>query len=399
MAEKKEQHYVPKFYLRNFTNNNMIHLATLSNDKNIRFVPYNKQCYKDYMYGEDLVWENKLSKFESKWSNLVTDIVINKRIHLTDEEKDDLKDFVAFQVMRTNRKVDIIEGNIHNFNQKLIPIIAKSQGLDLNDKELAELIRTENSSFDRREWAKFNLDLIESNKDKVKDLGLILISNKTSTPFITSNHPAFSLNYYQNVHGLGLLSTGLIYGLPLSPEFLVILFDKQIYHKISDLDLLNISEVEDIKELNYYQYIRSDGVVFSNDSQTIKDVIDFKLSLQIECIKKIARSNISRKFPFYSLQYIDNVLLDTQIKHEVLNGESIIECVRYALQYEPKITFLEMHERAIEFKNDETFIWIRNEKNEESINARFNIVKHYGDSEKIKRFRIFISDYSNGKLV
>lgn len=340
----------------------MIHLATLSDDENIRFVPYNKQCYKDYMYGQDLVWENRLSKFESKWSNLVTDIVTNKRNYLTDEEKDDIKNFVAFQVMRTNRQVDIIERNINNFNRELIPIIAKSQGLDLNDKELAKLIKTENSSFDRREWAKFNLDMIESNKDKVKDLGIILIINKTSTPFITSNHPAFSLNYYQNEHGLGLLSTGLIYGLPLSPEYLVILFDKQIYHKISDLDFLNINEVEDIRELNYYQYKRSDGVVFSNDSKTIKDVIEFRISLQMECIKKIARRNISQKFPLFSIQYIDNVLLESQVKREVLKCENRNECVRYALQYEPKITFLEMHERAVEFRNNETFIWIRNEK-------------------------------------
>lgn len=38
-------------------------------------------------------------------------------------------------------------------------------------------------------------------------------------------------------------------------------------------------------------------------------------------------------------------------------------------------------------------------KNEESINTRFNLIMQYGDLEKIKRFRNFISDYCNGKLV
>lgn len=107
---------------------------------------------------------------------------------------------------------------------------------------------------------------------------------------------------------------------------------------------------------------------YSNyDGKTIKDVIEFRMSLQMECIKKIARRNISQKFPLFSIQYIDNVLLESQVKREVLKCENRNECVRYALQYEPKITFLEMHERAIEFRNNETFIWIRSEKNEESI--------------------------------
>src|SRR5690554_1623081 len=116
-------------------------------------------------------------------------------------------------------------------------------------------------------------------------------------------------------------------------------------------------------------------------------------------MKKIARRNISQKFPLFSIQYIDNVLLESQVKREVLKCENRNECVRYALQYEPKITFLEMHERAIEFRNNETFIWIRNEKNEESINTRFNLIMQYGDLEKIKRFRNFISDYCNGRLL
>jgi hypothetical protein len=87
------------------------------------------------------------------------------------------------------------------------------------------------------------------------------------------------------------------------------------------------------------------------------------------------------------------------VKIAVLKRENRNECVRYALQYDPKITFLEMHERAIEFRNNETFIWIRNEKNEESINTRFNLIMQYGDLEKIKRFRNFISDYCNGRLL
>lgn len=42
MAEKKKQHYVPKFHLKNFTTNNMIILITFSEDENIRYVHYNK---------------------------------------------------------------------------------------------------------------------------------------------------------------------------------------------------------------------------------------------------------------------------------------------------------------------------------------------------------------------
>ncbi|MDD3123720.1 MAG: DUF4238 domain-containing protein [Candidatus Izemoplasmatales bacterium] len=398
MAEKKAQHYVPKFYLKNFTTNNMINLVTFSNDNEIRLVPYNKQCYKDYMYGEDLVWENKLSDFESKWSILISDIIKKNKVDFSDEEMDIIKNFVVFQVMRTNRHVDIIESNMQNFNRKLMPIITKSKGIELSDGELAELINTQNSSFSRSEWTQFNLNLIESNKEKIQDLKILIIVNKTNTPFITSNHPAFTLNSYQKESGLGLLSAGIIYGIPLSPEYMIMLFDKQIYPIISNLTILDINNTRDIDELNYYQYKRSDGVIFSKDSKTLRDIIKFRISLQMECIKIITRSNICKKFPYYSIKYIDEVILDSQIKVEVLNKQNLIESIKYALHYDPKISFLKVHERANEFQDNENFIWIRNEKNETNINARLNLIMPNVESDKLNRFSSFVRDYCNEKL-
>ena len=54
MAEKKKQHFVPKFYMSLFANSNK-EFAVYNIEKRMCAypVPYKNQCYKDYFYGKD----------------------------------------------------------------------------------------------------------------------------------------------------------------------------------------------------------------------------------------------------------------------------------------------------------------------------------------------------------
>ena len=66
MADKKKQHFVPKFYLRNFSNSDgkCIHLINFKSQKTILRAALKNQCYVDYFYGKDLAVETGLAGIE-----------------------------------------------------------------------------------------------------------------------------------------------------------------------------------------------------------------------------------------------------------------------------------------------------------------------------------------------
>jgi len=67
MTTKKNQHFVPKFYLRNFSyemNNKEIGIYNINTGFSYNKAPIKGQAYKSYFYGKDNDVEDKLSKAE-----------------------------------------------------------------------------------------------------------------------------------------------------------------------------------------------------------------------------------------------------------------------------------------------------------------------------------------------
>ena len=62
MAINKSQHYVPKFYLKLFSNNRegkSIGLHNFKNNKTICFAPIKEQACEDYFYGKAINFNDK----------------------------------------------------------------------------------------------------------------------------------------------------------------------------------------------------------------------------------------------------------------------------------------------------------------------------------------------------
>ena len=67
--DKRRQHYVPKFYLRNFSENKKsVGMYLLKENKIITHGSINDSLWKEYFYGEDAVVENKLAEYEGRWN-------------------------------------------------------------------------------------------------------------------------------------------------------------------------------------------------------------------------------------------------------------------------------------------------------------------------------------------
>ena len=104
MGEKKRQHYVPQFYLKNFVReNNKFTVLNIKSGKIIEEVPYKKQCYENYYYGNDGMWEEKLGEIERKTSLIINRILNQSTYYPNPKEISTMKEFVLYQRYRTTR--------------------------------------------------------------------------------------------------------------------------------------------------------------------------------------------------------------------------------------------------------------------------------------------------------
>ena len=74
MTEKKNQHYLPKFYLRNFSyynNEKQIGLYNIFNSFFIHQAKLKTQGSKNFYYGKDGIIENFLSEHEGRFAKIV----------------------------------------------------------------------------------------------------------------------------------------------------------------------------------------------------------------------------------------------------------------------------------------------------------------------------------------
>lgn len=103
VATNKNQHFVPRCYLKAFTKdgeNLAINLLNLDRQRAIPAAPVKNQCSGDYFYGQDDRLETAIRSVEGSYGNTVA------RIHapgyqLTDTDRSVLRTFMLFQHLRT----------------------------------------------------------------------------------------------------------------------------------------------------------------------------------------------------------------------------------------------------------------------------------------------------------
>ena len=108
MGNKKNQHYVPKFYLRNFSNNGK-NVGLFMPEKNIyrNNASIKSVAYSPFLYGEDGIVEDLLSKIESRWASVIRKIINNKFDSFNQEEYILLYSFIVISKSRTKKEADI----------------------------------------------------------------------------------------------------------------------------------------------------------------------------------------------------------------------------------------------------------------------------------------------------
>lgn len=239
MAEKKNQHYVPQFYLRNFSKDeNTIGCCYVDAEKQ-KFhlsenAPIKSQASKDYYYTKDTRWEDVFSEIEGEANLFIQKILNSEQIRLTLEEEDFLKQYVFFQHIRTPYHANEYESMVTQIYHQVLPD-DKDVEIKLKDKTLFAL-RT----------------FLPRIADIVQPFNLTILDNKTQLPFITSPEPAIFFNLFQgkrNQHIFGIETHGGMFYMPLSARKGVFLYDPLAYRikgkhiascSLSDVTYLNM---------------------------------------------------------------------------------------------------------------------------------------------------------------
>jgi len=248
---KEDQHFVPRFYLKNFGNiigvgrkeKVLVSFYQFCGSLVKENIPTKSICYKKYFYGKDGLLEDDFEKRERVWSSAIQSILISKSYKLTNQQEVSIKEFVAYQHFRTYAIVKHANSSM----QEIVSIIENTHSIEKNtiSKEL---------STPRME----PLDLMKVCDEtalSLRDLKISIIECSTVCKFITSDVPVIVLNPFcpslQSMVGVGTFIV-----IPISPTKLVALYDSKIYSKCRDYMIIDDAEM--VKNLNRYQIVSAE---------------------------------------------------------------------------------------------------------------------------------------------
>jgi hypothetical protein len=263
VSEKKKQHYVPRFLLRNFSaDGRSIALIVLRSGKRIAQASLADQCFRNFFYGEDLVLENEFAEWESKIAGLLRHADIPHLQRLNPKELHQLKLFVHYQKLRTAGAADDL-----NMAADAIGRAVMSNGPDPLLKDLAGSVRIRHSSAQH-----LALYHAATSTPLLLDLEVKFLTRGRPPGFIISDDPVVMCNQWAENHPkfrgcaaiTGLALKGIQMFLPLSPEICLTLFDPGTYtygnassvaRRIDEADvhLLNGLQARNAVDCVYYQ--------------------------------------------------------------------------------------------------------------------------------------------------
>lgn len=345
MPANKNQHFVPKFYFRLFSNDGK-QIEIFNKYKNLFIWGSIKgQCSYDYFYGKDLELEKADAAFESLVSTIIKNVISKGSLEcLNDEELFIILTFTMFQYSRTNcmkKKQDLLIDTMYDNLWKPI---------------LKQKISNEKYNLDPRFIDKYKLKIEGSHNMSmimgltsiisISDLNYLLLVNKTKKDFIFSDAPVIlhnsAFNKLKNIGTCGLASKGLQIFYPLNNRFMLMLYDPDSYF-ITSSNKLNffIRKDKDVNSLNTLQYFYSDRNVYYTSNlqkhyieKLYKSISEKLIENKIDILIYKNKANPLNELHQFSNKNIDYNLSLTflKVKSELQYGNGIRNSSNYELQ-------------------------------------------------------------------
>ena len=248
MAEFKNQHFVPRCHLENFSSDsngpkNRICIFNIKRDKLIIDASIRNQCSDDYFYG-DKFEEQKFHQFESWYAEALKEIL---RGNMSVAAGEKLRAFLIIQHARTEGAAKTLSTYSAMYREAIDP--------ERRDFPTGE-------GWDVKTALKESLATAAYIHKFFYDLKWAIVINKSRVPFITSDDPVLWTNRYAwqrlRVRRFGAISSGLTVSMPLSPGHWIIFYDSLVYKMESEAGrIVTIQNDADARTLNDLQCIKA----------------------------------------------------------------------------------------------------------------------------------------------
>ena len=263
----KKQHFVPKFLLRQFSSDSrkrLISLFHLPSSQVIKGVSIKDQAYKKNIYisGSDHSLEEYLSMVEGDTCDIINKILLDESVSLTLKEELILKHFINLQISRTPRKIETIQGQVDKLARTAFR----------HDPRVKDFIN--DFTIHLTSPYHFTIALALQLTPMLFDLKISLLKNNSEQSVLLGQHPAIITNpflYWKTLIGSkqGLALKGTLILLPISPNYVIALYDKQRY-SLTDFVKIGILSQEDINKINLFQFCYTTDCIYFHDDNDEK---------------------------------------------------------------------------------------------------------------------------------
>lgn len=347
MTDKKNQHYIPKFYLRKFSvenNEKQIGVFNIDNKIFIQRGKLKSQGSKSFFYGQDGVIEDHLSEIEGHLAKSLKILIANKVIpNKLSDEHINLLLFIILTDLRNPVRISLMRDafdQVRNHIKELDP--------NANPDKFVPNITHE-------EAVKLSLGNIMEVLPEIMDLEYKILSNTTIKPFITSDFPIVKYDQYLelknwigNKSGYGL--DGLQIFIPVTSELILVFYDSAIY-KVGNKKqkIVEITNERDVESLNILQFVNCLGTIYFNEKANESYIRHLN-----SVANKFTRANSAKS----SLSYLykDGVDTDSLIK---AGKPNLIVMGSTDVETKLKLSFMKIHSKGQVKKLNKTMAQLR----------------------------------------
>jgi hypothetical protein len=260
MGYKSRQHYVPKFYLKNFSNTEAsIGTFNLLSERYIKDASIRNMCQKNNFYGADKKMEEFLAKeIESGAAKIIETILMTNEFP---SDLDEYQHLLAFLLVSEARNLKMADSQ-----NKMVDYIAKVL-LEGDPEFRKEGIDLDTITIGLKEPANHMIEFALESVKMVADLEPLLIQATGARTFITSDNPLIRYNpfYLDNDYpgGFGYMGRGLMLFFPIAHDKCILLYDRIVYDIPGAKDnVLSLNKARDIDRLNDLFYLNAYNNLF-----------------------------------------------------------------------------------------------------------------------------------------
>jgi len=256
MVSNKNQHFVPKVCLRPFScdeDRASINLFNLKRRESISGCSIRGQCSSDYFYGDSETLDKALQGSEGRYGTFLKELA-GEHFRLEERHKELLRHFCLLQYCRTEAQV-----------QRNLQFVVGMTNAAFDGKPPQEYVPN------TKETVQIAMKTFAEAMDAVYDLKVRLVRNRTAMDFITSDNPSVHTNRWHQQSpkargkAPGISSAGVIFFMPLTPRYLCVAYDGDVYTIDHRDDWVDIDSVDDVACLNEHQYLNCHANVYFAD--------------------------------------------------------------------------------------------------------------------------------------